>query len=158
MFKSQEEGKPLLTWTFASTGARQAISLGYHREGSLKNDTPEIANSKRQIFWTYYMVDKNLSLNMGYSSTMQDCDIDVGYFNISPDPGIRPWDQAALAVVEISRLQGLIYEKLYSLQALSTTPEEKFQVISDLSPRLEQWHRDWSQVSAAVDFCEKVHG
>ena len=136
----------MLTWTFVSTGARQVISLGYHRESSLKNDTAEVANDKRQVFWTYYIVDKNLSLNMGYSSTMQDYDIDVGYFPLSNNPGIRPWDQAALAMVDISRLQGLIYERLYSLQALNASPEAKFQVINDLSPRLEKWHQEWSQV------------
>jgi len=148
MLKAQEEGKPLLTWTFVSTGARQAISLGYHRESSLKNDSAEVANDKRLVFWTYYIVDKNLSFSMGYSSTMQDYDIDIGYFTLSSDPGARPWDKATLAMIEISRLQGLIYERLYSLQALNATPEAKFQVINDLSPRLAKWHREWSQVCA----------
>ena len=147
MLKAQEEGKPLLTWTFVSAGARQAISLGYHRESSLKNDTAQVAYDKRQVFWTYYIVDKNLSLSMGYASTIQDYDIDVGYFPLSTNPGVRPWDQAALAMVDISRLQGLIYERLYSLQALNASPEAKFQVINDLSPRLEKWHEEWSQVA-----------
>ncbi|KAK5941231.1 hypothetical protein PMZ80_006508 [Knufia obscura] len=146
MLKAQEEGKPLLTWTFVSAGARQATSLGYHRESSLKNDSPEVANEKRLVFWTYYIVDKNVSCSIGYSSTLQDYDIDIKYFTISSDPGIRPWDKAMLAMVEIARLQGLIYERLYSQQALNATSEAKFQVINDLSPRLIKWHREWSQV------------
>lgn len=147
MLKAQEEGKPLLTWTFVATGARQVVSLGYHRKNSMKNDPPELAEDKRQVFWTYYMVDKNLSLNMGYSPTIQDYDVDVDYFQCSPDPGIAPWDKAALAMIEMSRLQGLIYERLYSLQALHTSHEAKSQVINDLSPRLQRWHQEWSQVS-----------
>lgn len=71
MLKAQEEGKPLLTWTFASTGARQVLSLGYHRKSTMKNDSFEVAEDKRQVFWSFYMVDKNLALNMGYSPTIQ---------------------------------------------------------------------------------------
>lgn len=146
MLKAQDEGKPLLTWTFVSAGARQVVSLGYHRESSLKNDPFEVAEEKRQVFWNIYAVDKNLSLNMGYSSTLQDFDIDVQYFTLSSDPGIRVWDRATLAMVEISRLQGQIYDRLYSHQALTASPEAKFLAINNLSPQLEKWHRDWSQV------------
>lgn len=150
MLKAQEEGKPLLTWTFSATGARQVVSLGYHRKSSMKNDTPEVAEDKRQVFWTYYMVDKNLSLNMGYAPTIQDYDVDVEYFSCSPDPGIAPWDKAALAMIEMSRLQGLIYERLYSRQALHSSHEAKAQVIDDLFPRLQRWHQEWSQVCTGI--------
>lgn len=147
MLKAQEEGKPLLTWTFSSTGARQCISLGFHRKSSMKNDPFRLAEDKRQVFWAYYSVDKNLSLNLGYSSVLQDYDIDVEFFSCSSDPGIRPWDQAALAMIEVSRLQGLVYERLYSLQALNSSAETKANVVDDLSSRLEKWHQEWSTVS-----------
>lgn len=151
MLKAQEEGKPLLTWTFATTGARQIISLGYHRRSSMKNDSFEVAEDKRWIFWTFYMVDKNLSLNMGYSPAIQDYDVDVEYYQCSLDPGVAPWDKAALAMVEISRLQGLIYERLYSLQALNSSPEAKARIIDDLYPQLQKWHHEWSQVGPVTD-------
>jgi hypothetical protein len=150
MLKAQEEGKPLLTWTFAATGSRHCISLGYHRQSSMRNDSFEVAEDKRQVFWAFYMVDKNLSLNMGYSSTFQDYDIDVEYFQCSTDPGIAPWDKATLAMVEMSRLQGLIFERLYSLQALSSPPEVKAQVIDELYPQLQKWHLEWSQVNTVT--------
>ncbi|KAK5088597.1 hypothetical protein LTR05_002817 [Lithohypha guttulata] len=152
MLKAQEEGKPLLAWTFASTGCRQVLNLGYHRKASLRNDPVGLAEDKRQVFWTFYMVDKNLSLNMGYSSTLQDNDIDAEYFCCSSDPGIAPWDKAALAMVEISRLQGLIYEKLYSRQALETSPEVKAQVINELSPQLQRWYEQWIKVDSSSSY------
>lgn len=147
MLKAQEESKPLLTWTFASTGARQVLSLGYHRKSTMKNDQFEVAEDKRQVFWSFYMVDKNLALNMGYSPTIQDYDIDVDYFQVSPDPGVAPWDKAALATVDLARLQGLIYERLYSLQGLHASVESKSQNVSKLSQRLEHWRENWLQVS-----------
>lgn len=149
MLKAQEEGKPLLTWNFASAGSRHCISLGYHRKSSMKNDSFEVAEDKRQVFWSFYMVDKNLSLNMGYNPTIQDYDVDVEYFQCSMDPGVAPWDKAALAMIELSRLQGLIFERLYSLQALSLSAENKNRVIDELYPQLQNWHREWSQVRSA---------
>lgn len=146
MMRAQEEGKPLLTWTFASTGARQAISLGYHRRSSLKNDPVDVAEDKRMVFWTFYMVDKNTSLNLGVPSTIQDYDIDVEYFQCSADPGVAPWDKAALAMVEMSRIQGLIFERLYSIQALSSSPETKARIIDNLAPQLQKWRVDWENV------------
>lgn len=156
MLKAQEEGKPLLTWTFASTGSRQCISLGYHRRSSMRNDSFEVAEDKRQIFWAFYMVDKNLSLNMGYSPTIQDYDVDVEYFQCSTDPGVAPWDKAALAMAEMSRLQGLIFERLYSLQALRSSPEAKARVIDELYPQLQKWHLEWSQV-ITIMLVRKTH-
>lgn len=116
----------------------------------MKNDSFEVAEDKRQIFWSIYQVDKNLSLNMGYSSTIQDYDVDVEYFQSSPDPGVAPWDKAALAMIEMSRLQGLIFERLYSLQALSSPAEDKARVIDELYPQLQKWHLEWSQVGTMV--------
>ena len=101
MMKAQDEGKPLLAWMFCSTGVRHIVSLGFHREASLRLDPHEVAEDKRQIFWTFYMADKNLSLTLGYNSTLQDNDIDVAYFRCSSDPGIRPWDKAAFAMIDI---------------------------------------------------------
>ena len=147
MLKAQEEGKPLLTWTFASAGARQVLSLGYHRKAMLKNDSFDDAEDKRQVFWTFYVVDKNLALNMGYSPTIQDYDIDVDYFQCSTNPAIIPWDRAALMTIEIAGIQGLIYERLYSLQALRSSPQEKVKIINELSPQLESWHERWRQVN-----------
>lgn len=149
MLKAQEEGKPLLTWTLSCTAARHILTLGYHRKASMVKDGHELAEDKRQVFWTVYMVDKNLSLNLGYTSIIQDYDIDVEYFEISPDPGIAPWDKAALAMVDISRLQGLIYEKLYSRQALDASPNTKAAIVNDIAPRLQKWQHDWKQVNSA---------
>lgn len=113
----------------------------------MKNDPFDIAEDKRQVFWSYYIVDKNLSLNMGYASTIQDYDIDTEYFQISTDPGVAPWDEAALAMVEFSRVQGLIYEKLYSLRALRMSGDDRSAAVHDLSCQLQIWHQEWTQVN-----------
>lgn len=148
MLKAQEEGKPLLTWTLSCTAARQVLSLGYHRRASLVKDSHELAEDKRQVFWTIYMVDKNLSLNLGYASIIQDYDIDAEYFKVSQDPGIAPWDAAALAMVDIARLQGLIYERLYSRQALDVSNQTKSQIVDDLALRLREWYGMWKHVNS----------
>jgi len=157
MMKAQEEGKLLLCWTLISSGARQVLTLGYHRKLSMRNDPPELAEEKRQVFWAMYTMDKNLALTLGYSPTIQDYDIDVELFGLSPDPGVAAWDKAFIATIELSRLQGLIYERLYSLQALNATATAKAQNVDDLAHRLERWHTEFSPVSLPSHTLWKIH-
>ena len=55
-----------------SSAAGLCQSLGYHRINTMVNDNPEDRQTKIQIFWMIYMLDKTLSLRLGRSSILQD--------------------------------------------------------------------------------------
>lgn len=154
---AQEEGRPSLCWTLCSSAARQVMSMGYHRKASLRNDPPDLADDKRAVFWGLYAIDKNLSLTLGFSPTIQDYDVDAEMFSISSDPKVAVWDKASIAIVDLCRIQGLIYQHLYSLQALNTAAETKAQSAHDLSQRLEKWYVDFSAVSGQHFFCKNYN-
>lgn len=146
MLKAQDESKPLLCWTLVSCAARHVLSLGYHRKASMKNCTQLEMDDKKHLFWTVYMFDKNMALNLGRTPNIQDYDIDMDMFGLSQNPGIRPWDEAAVAFIELSKLQGMMYEKLYSFAALNSSPEQRARSIEEILGHFNVWHYAWNQV------------
>ena len=143
--KAQEDSKPVYGWNMVSCAARHALSLGLHRKASLRNDTYEEAEDKKRLFWMIYCFDKNLALNLGRTPNIQDYDMDIDFFAPSPDPGIQPWDQANLMFIELSRTQGLLYEKLYSLTACQNASERDHSILG-LTRDFESWHAKWKSV------------
>jgi hypothetical protein len=145
--KAQEESRPSLCWTFVSAGARLCQTLGYHREAVVSQDPPRLAEAKRHAFWMLYMIDKTLSLNLGRPSCFPDYDIDVGIFTPNADPRFRPWDHAFIAFIEFSKLQGRIYDDLYSSRAQRGSPEKRSEVVEELSKEFYKWHLEFKKVS-----------
>jgi hypothetical protein len=144
--KAQEESRPSLCWTFVAAAARLCQILGYHRETVVARDPPMLAEVKRHAFWMLYMMDKTLSLNLGRISCFPDYDIDVRLFAESLDPRFRPWDQAFLAFIEFSKLQGKIYDQLYSSGAQKQSPETRSKAVEELSSMFSIWHAKFKEV------------
>ncbi|KAK6331906.1 hypothetical protein TWF718_002444 [Orbilia javanica] len=145
---AQLSSKPLLAWTLCSAAARHVFTLGYHRERSLKSDPPDVADEKRHLFWSLYGVDKNLSLTLGRASNFQDYDIDTEYFSVSKSEGIAPWDHASIAFISLGRLQGMVYDQLYSATALKKSQAERHALISNLDEQLRPWLERWREVQS----------
>ncbi|KAI4849735.1 hypothetical protein E4T44_03164 [Aureobasidium sp. EXF-8845] len=134
--KAQEECKLSLSWTFLSAAATMCHTLGFHRKSSLAHEDQESADIKRHLFWQLYMLDKNLSLNLGRGSNFPDSDIDAEFFTPSSNPAQRPWDIMSLATILFARLQGQVYDKLYSASAIESSPEERNRVVDELSSQV----------------------
>ena len=144
--KAQEESRPALCWTFVSAGARLCQTLGLHRETVVSRDPPRLAEAKRHAFWMLYMIDKTLSLNLGRPSCFPDHDINVALFSATADPRFRPWDHAFLAFIEFSRLQGRIYDDLYSIRAQAQSSSHRANIVDELSAKFFTWHLEFKKV------------
>ncbi|KAI5245615.1 hypothetical protein E4T42_06696 [Aureobasidium subglaciale] len=131
--KAQEECKLSLSWTFMSAAATMCHTLGFHRKSSLIHEDPETADVKRHLFWQLYMLDKNLSLNLGRGSNFPDSDIDAEFFAPSSNPAQRPWDLMSLATILFAKLQGQVYDRLYSASAINSSVEARTRAIDELS-------------------------
>ncbi|KAH0367723.1 putative C6 transcription factor, partial [Aureobasidium melanogenum] len=134
--KAQEECKLSLSWTFLSAAATMCHTLGFHRKSSLAHEDQETADIKRHLFWQLYMLDKNLSLNLGRGSNFPDADIDAEFYTPSTVPAQRPWDLMALATILFAKLQGQVYDKLYSASAMDSSLEERSRVVDELSSQV----------------------
>ena len=144
--KAQEESRPSLCWTFVSAGARLCQILGYHREAIVARDPPKLAEAKRHAFWMLYMIDKTMSLNLGRTSCFPDDDIDVNIFSESLDPRFRPWDRAFIAFIEFSKLQGRIYNQLYTIRAQREPPESRSRTVQELTSKFSAWREKFREV------------
>ncbi|KAM5350734.1 hypothetical protein ACJ41O_007239 [Fusarium nematophilum] len=149
MSYAQSEARLPLQWTATSIAARHCLALGYHREERLAQIPPLKAERARRLFWHIYTSDKNLSSRLGRASVIQDYDLDTKLCSISREPGRAAWDQAAMAFVELSRIQGHIYEALYSASAANLDASKRSHIVSSLSERLIQWHNGWRQIDTS---------
>ncbi|KFG84880.1 hypothetical protein MANI_029784 [Metarhizium anisopliae] len=150
MIKAQEETKPLLCATFISAAASQCQRLGYHREITYRNDQTGRREHMRRLFWTVYVFDKNMSLLQGHSSHMQDFEIDAKYPALSPIVGVRPWDESFIVAIKLARIQGQIYNNLYSTVAIKSSSPDREQHINTLQANMHEVHAEFQQIDPSL--------
>lgn len=130
----------------ASCAARHAISLGLHRKSSYAGLSEQEADERCRFFWSIYNHDKSVSLTLGQPSILQDHDIDVEVYRPSPNIAFAPYDRANAAFHRFARIEGMIYNRLYSASALKKSNEERLAIAGELSQTLEDWwHHDFIQ-------------
>ncbi|KEY63914.1 hypothetical protein S7711_10233 [Stachybotrys chartarum IBT 7711] len=152
MVHAQSKTRFNLEWSLTSTAARHCLSMGYHREERVSQLQPLEAERARRLFWHVYLFDKNLSSRLGRTSIIQDYDVDLSLCTVSEDPGREPWDSAFNSFVELSRIQGQIYESLYSAATRDLDVVERSQRVSRLESRLNQWYDTWSCIDVSVAY------
>ncbi|KGY15124.1 hypothetical protein PABG_11903 [Paracoccidioides brasiliensis Pb03] len=138
-FHATEASKPSLCWTFVSAAARMCQSLGYHHSVSGAGVSEEEQYRRRALFWFIYVLDKDLTLLLGRSSTLQDYDISLAYPGPPSDPKLRSWYQMFEGWVTYSTIAAQIYEKLYSALALSESSAMRTERACSLAMDVERW-------------------
>lgn len=126
--------------------------LGYHREITLQKDKSGFAENKRRLFWTLYVYDKTNSLHLGNASRVQDFEIDAHYPTLPEDPAEKPWIELFNLAIKLGRIQGLIFDKLYSVAGLKAPAMERRQQIDALIIDMHQWRNSLDQVSNHTSF------
>lgn len=96
------------------------------------------------------MLDKNLSLNLGRGSNFNDSDIDAEFFTPSTHPQQRPWDLMSLDTILFARLQGQVYERLYSASAIEAGVDERAAAIEELSSQVNALRNQLFSVSFSL--------
>ncbi|KAF7589690.1 hypothetical protein BBP40_003937 [Aspergillus hancockii] len=119
-----EISKPSFALTLIATASRLCQTLGYHRASSMKHDNQNIKTYKLHLFWSVYCLDKALSLRLGRASTIQDYDVFLPR-DLSALQVAEPWKSIYPLWIHLARIQGGVYEKLYSPAALSQSESER---------------------------------
>lgn len=132
-----------LQWSLTTAAAGHCLTLGYHREKRLLQLAKPEEERARRLFWHVYISDKNLSQRLGRASTFQDWDIDSKPCSVSTDPGQAPWDLAFKSFVDLGRIQGQIYEKVYSPAAKARDITIRLVDINALQSELKHWNSEW---------------
>ncbi|OKL57486.1 hypothetical protein UA08_07054 [Talaromyces atroroseus] len=123
-----EISRPLLALKMNHSAIQMCETLGYHRlpmSAGISNYDTQLS-SESNLFWYAYMIDKGLALRLGRSSAIRDQDITIPVI-ASSSSLINPSEQFFNSWVRHSKVQGRIYDELYSFTALSSTHAERMQ-------------------------------
>ncbi|EGE85702.2 fungal specific transcription factor domain-containing protein [Blastomyces dermatitidis ATCC 18188] len=138
-FHATEASKPSLCWAFVSAAARMCQSLGYHHSVSGPGVSEKEEYQRKSLFWFIYVLDKDLTLSLGRSSTLQDYDIALDFPSPPEDPKFRPWYSMYEVWVTYAKVAAQIFEKLYSAKALSESAEVRAERTYNLAMEVEKW-------------------
>lgn len=152
MTKAQEQGKPFLCCTLLAAAASHCRMLGYCQEATYGKHQGRRAEQMRRIFWFIYITDKNMSLLQGRPSYIQDSEVDAWHPRMSPDPAFKGWDELFILGIKFARLQGQIYDQLYSAAARHAPRAQQDQAVNQLSDDLQSWYTDLAKVSPVLGF------
>jgi hypothetical protein len=64
----------------------------------------------------------------------------------SGDPARRPWDENYELAIQMARLQGRIYDELYSATALVAEAEQRARIIGEIEGEMLKWRDEQYQV------------
>lgn len=110
-------------------------SLGFHTHSDSSDDSSHESDRKRLLFWAVYFFEKNLSVRLGRSSIITNCDITV----LSLE-GLGMSECHAICyayqMVNLASLAGRIYEQLYSADALRVAEDTRTHRALELSQEL----------------------
>jgi len=77
-----------------------------------------------------------ISLVLGRASNFNDNDINVSPFALSMNSKQRPWDLYAHITIHFAKIQGEIYDKIYSTSAIKHSQHERSCLVEQLSARI----------------------
>ncbi|KAH8887932.1 hypothetical protein GQ53DRAFT_272381 [Thozetella sp. PMI_491] len=129
------------------TAVRLAHRMKLHDRTRQDQYPNEETLQRKRLFWIAYMLDKDISMRHHTPSVQNDGDIDLAL------PEEKPADGAGLVYtkdgkvaanffllrVQLSHIQGRVYDLLHSTRSSKITPTERQMRINRLSRQLESW-------------------
>lgn len=111
-------------------------TLGWHRTAATRTDPKAVRHQKHLIFWLLYTIDKTLSLRIGQSSLLQDCDIEIEPPAADPTQSFASLSRLG-CWVKSARIMDLVYQRLYSPGALRHSDALRFEAVQQLLHEVE---------------------
>jgi len=129
-----------MAWTFISAASSLCQTLGYHRLYPPKENDRPLRAAQERLFWTVYKLEKGLSLRLGRSSKIRDDEITL------------PFDPNEPRSNRLGRIQGKIYDQLYSPVGLSQPDDERGHIAEELAGELRELINE-THVEILVCYC-----
>ncbi|KAF4332455.1 transcriptional regulatory [Fusarium beomiforme] len=134
VLKIQNEGAPVLARSLVNVGLSHCQMLGYHREVTYQKDKSGFSENKRRLFWTL----------------VQDFEVDAHYPTILEDPAEKPWTMLFHLAIRLAKIQGLVFDKLYSVSGLQSPAADRRQWIDSLVADMHQWRYDLDHIDGST--------
>ncbi|GAD92382.1 hypothetical protein NECHADRAFT_77135 [Paecilomyces variotii No. 5] len=146
LFWTADDARPALF--LVATALRLAHRLGLHTRKCSQHLPPASTLQRDRVFWMAYILDREISLHAGLAPVQNDSDIDLDLppSELEDDPAgfIFASDGYTRlnffrARIELARIQGQVYECVYSASAQNCTPEERSRNVACISDMLDDW-------------------
>ncbi|EFX01306.1 c6 zinc finger domain containing protein [Grosmannia clavigera kw1407] len=148
------------TWFLVGMSARVALGLGLHTAATYEKLPVDVAERRKRIFFSIYMMDRVVSIALGRPFALHDDDIDVTPFAAVDDDCITPEQilpqsqlQPSIMCVPLhilalrqiaSRIARQVYSSSASRQAaqLQLSAAQRESVLTALHQELIDWRRN----------------
>jgi hypothetical protein len=138
--------EPHPSYMITATAGRMAYTIGLHRKLDYQDEAgfPESEiNTRSNVFWVAYIMDKGLALRLGHPSGINDNDIGVDLPKENRTPYFLPDGSQRYDIfylqVRLAVLQSRIYSELYSAAARKRSALERLRSVSELDKELQDW-------------------
>lgn len=134
--------------TLVASAVKLSQWLGLYRKlGAGHLDAIE-AKERERVFWITYVLDRDTSLRTRIPCLIQDYDLDMempGFEDTADTVGIligsdgRSWFNFFRCHVHLARIQGLVYDLVFSLPAERLPASEKYENMNRIATMLRDW-------------------
>ncbi|KAI8630759.1 fungal-specific transcription factor domain-containing protein [Xylariaceae sp. FL1651] len=146
LFWTAENLEPALI--LIASALRLAHRLGLHTRQSSKHLSPTLALQRSRVFWMAYILDRDISLQSRLAPIQLDSDIDLDMPPDEAEEDLAGFVFAAdghtkmnyfRARVELARIQGKVYDCVYSASTQNLSPEKRAQNATRITHMLDDW-------------------
>lgn len=157
VFQSTSNIKPAIF--LISTALRLCQLLGVHRNDSecYRNADARTVLQIRRVFWISYTLDRNLAFRTRQIPIQQDTEVSIELPPITPDEDDagfvstselhQPGFNVFRAHVELSQIQGLVCDALFSVSSQQLSSDERMFTYQSIRLLLDDWK---SRIPAAL--------
>ncbi|KAI1214211.1 fungal-specific transcription factor domain-containing protein [Annulohypoxylon truncatum] len=143
------------TWFLVGTAARMAIGLGLHTSSAYERVPFDVANMRKRIFFSIYMMDRVISIALGRPFALQDDDIEIEPFIDVDDDHINDLDARSRDrlepslmsiprhILDLRRIASKISRQVYGNQSIiQANMPHREEIIHSLHKELIDWRRN----------------
>ncbi|KAL4792944.1 fungal-specific transcription factor domain-containing protein [Aspergillus venezuelensis] len=145
LFQAARNLKPAAMIT--SIALRLAHELGLHVRGRSEGLNSSVILERNRVFWIAYILDRDISMRTGQPPVQLETDIDIDLPPLDPEDGaglVFAADGTSRfnffrARVQLARIQGKVYECMYSVRAQSQDVHARTENLAELYHMLDDW-------------------
>lgn len=134
--------------TLVASAVKLCQWLGLYRKLGADHLDHREAKERERVFWITYVLDRDISLRTRVPCLIQNHDLDMempGFEDTADTVGIligsegRSWFNFFRCRVHLARIQGLVYDWVFSLPAERLSPSEKYDNMNRIATMLRDW-------------------
>lgn len=161
-------------WYMIDLALRSCVDIGLHRDAHYRNLRPYEAQLRRRLFWSFYLLERNVAWSLGrpFSLSEQDIDVELPYdiddslkdgesvprnvagASRSPEKHVPSNLTAFIASLKLKRIESQVQSSIYRVDK---TVLQLLPGVPPLLSLLEEYETSLPTISPAADDFLRMH-